>query len=73
MPRPSQRPHSTSGRLKFFDPFSLILLQFEHSELSLEDSRSTLYTRIVELVVMVASPHLSYMYIIYIFSSSDAC
>jgi hypothetical protein len=41
-------------------------LNFEHRELSLEGSRTTLCTRVVELVVMVASPHLSYMFFLFI-------
>jgi hypothetical protein len=42
-------------------------LNFEFLELFLEGSRSTLCTRVVELVVMVTSLHLSYMYFIFIF------
>ena len=48
-------------------------VNFEHPELCLEISRSTLYIDVVELMVMVANPHLIYMYFLNIFSSSDAC
>jgi hypothetical protein len=46
----------------FLMHYKFFFLNFEHAELSLEGSRSTFCTHVVKLVVMVASPHLSYMY-----------
>jgi hypothetical protein len=42
--------------------YNFFFLNFEHLELSLEGSRLIVCTRVVKLVVMVTSPHLSYMF-----------
>ena len=71
--RPSQGPRRVVG-WNFFDHFHYFSFNFEHPELSLEGTRSTLLTCIVELVVMVASPCLSFIFFIFcFFLSSDAC
>ena len=51
----------------FFIYNYFIFFNLEHPELSLEGSRSTLCIRVVKHVVMVASPHLSYMFFFFIF------
>jgi hypothetical protein len=42
-------------------------LNFEHPKLSLKSSRVTVCTRVIKLVVMVASPHLSYVFFFHFF------
>ena len=51
----------------FLIHYNFFLLNFQCPKLSLKDSRLTVCTRVVKLVVMVVSPHLSYM----CFSSSE--
>ena len=56
----------------FLIHYILFFLTFEYPELSLECSMLTVCTRGIKLVVMVASPHLSYVDFIFLFSSSKA-
>jgi hypothetical protein len=44
----------------FLIHYKFFFFNFEHAKLSLEGSRSTFCTHVVKLVVMVASPHLSF-------------
>jgi hypothetical protein len=48
--------------------FLYFFLNFEHPELSFEGSSFTVCTRVIKLVVMVASQHLSYMFFVLYFS-----
>jgi hypothetical protein len=74
VPRPSQGSLSSSGSGEILlIHYNFFFLNFEHLELSLEGSRLIVCTRVVKLVVMVTSPHLSYMFFFVYLSSSEAC
>jgi hypothetical protein len=51
----------------FLIHYNIFFLNFEYVELSLEGSRSTFCTHVIKLVVMVASPYLSYMCFFFFF------